>query len=62
VVPKDEISLFPGVPVEVDVAAFDAAADAALNRDPPPLDACAAAIAPSAGSCFPTTSTAVDAP
>jgi DNA-binding SARP family transcriptional activator/tetratricopeptide (TPR) repeat protein len=45
VVLKEEVvALFPGATVQVDVAAFDAAADAALKRGTPSAAACTAAI------------------
>jgi DNA-binding SARP family transcriptional activator len=54
VVLKDEtVSLFPDVGVDVDVTAFDAAADAALRGDATSADACTAAIALYRGELLP---------
>ena len=49
----ETVALFPGVPVEVDVAAFEAAAAAALDREAPSVEACTAAIARYGGELLP---------
>jgi DNA-binding SARP family transcriptional activator/tetratricopeptide (TPR) repeat protein len=49
----ETVSLFPGVALDVDVAAFDAAADAALHRDVHSVDACMAALALHRGELLP---------
>ncbi len=54
VVLKDEaVALFPGAMVQVDVAAFDAAADAALTRGTPSATACTTAISLYRGELLP---------
>ena len=55
----EPVALFPGVPVEVDVAAFEAAAAAALDRAAPSVEACTAAIARYGGELLPRTSTSL---
>jgi DNA-binding SARP family transcriptional activator len=52
VVRAETVALFPGADLCVDVAAFDAAADAALHRDPS-VEACAAALALHHGELLP---------